>query len=256
MKKTKRSSIILITSLAVAVLLMVSLTLAYLTDFRSTLNVLGIGQGGPSTSGAQSGKRTVMIELTEEKFAAQAVAEAAANNRSYSPTLMNPGTPHEYEKVELYDIVPGMTVNKDSTVGNIGSGRVFVRFRLLRDTTPYTYDTFASELNAKLGLEINEKWEKCTGGDNVNYYYTNNTGAITTLEPGASVPCFETKTQGSNEYTFMIPSDKTNSDLAVFANYLNLVVYAEAIQGAYFTPGALTAADPWDGCDAIQAAIR
>lgn len=264
MKKAKRRSIILITSLAVAVLLMVSLTLAYLTDFRSTLNVLGIGIGSSSSgsgSGSSSGPiRTVMIELTEEEFAKQAIAEALKNGRTYVPTVMNPGRPDEYAKVELYDIVPNMPVNKDSTVGNVGSGAVYVRFRLMSRNaagvdTAYTYAQFDSDLKGKLGLEINSLWRQ--SGDGVNYYYTNNTSAHATLAPGAKAPCFKTSTAaGGQKYTFMIPANATNSDLAIFTDYLNLVVVAEAIQGAYFTPSALTSTDPWAGSGAIQAAIR
>ena len=66
---TKRKLSITILSIAVALLLLVGLTVAYLTDARSVLNRLGIGAGKDENGNI---RKAVMLSLTEPSFAKQA----------------------------------------------------------------------------------------------------------------------------------------------------------------------------------------
>ncbi|MDL2324261.1 hypothetical protein LJC61_03805 [Ruminococcaceae bacterium OttesenSCG-928-A16] len=219
MKTKKRSFVVAVTVLSLVALLLVSFTLAYLTDQRSTLNVLGIGTGGDNGD-----TPTVRIELTEPGFAG---TEGAVT------TPMNPGTENEYSKVELYNVLPGQKVDKDPTITNTGAEAVYVRVKIL-DENDAVVDLNSATL-AVLGASVDAtNWTQ--KGD---YWYLNSTLAV-----GASAKLFTNNGTADEPYTMMIPADKSNQDLADIMGLLNLNIIAESIQSRAFTPD-MTAAEPW-----------
>lgn len=66
--KQKRKFTLAVVSLTLVTLLLVGLTLAYLTDQRTVKNILGFGTGS-------DGKATVQLSLKEVEFARQVVSD-------------------------------------------------------------------------------------------------------------------------------------------------------------------------------------
>ena len=97
--KTKRKSLIVtIMVLALAVLLLVALTLAYLTDQRQTTNVLGIGAD-------EDGLKSVMISLTEPTFEQQVKDAAGAEYAALPQAAAASSNSYQYTQTTSNDIV-------------------------------------------------------------------------------------------------------------------------------------------------------
>lgn len=232
MKTKKRSFVIGITTLSLVMLLLVTFTITYLTDHRNTLNVMGIGVGDNSDTDSNGNpKQTVRIALTEEKFAEYALANGG------TAEIMTNALGEEYEKVELYNIVPGEKINKDSTVKNEGLDKVWVRVKL-SDENGADIDLTAAPYSI-LGAQVNPDFVKHADG----YYYYE-----TALDVGATIPVFVNKGTDADPYTFMIPAGTNNTEMADLIGVLNLNVTADAIQFKAFTPD-FTQEAPWIGED-------
>lgn len=245
--KMKRKSIMILTTLTLVTLMLVGATLAYLTDSRQTLNILGIGIGNKPEEEDKENPNNLMvlIKLTEDEFVAAAKAQNEKN-----VTAMRPGTDDEYSVVKLMGIYPNQRVNKDSKITNIGLGDVYVRVKLVDETgNPIDLNdaTFQKHIKAAIG----DKWVKM--GD---YYYYSVDGtnhakltAKTKTAAAGTVNVFKEeyfdKVNKTGPYTIYIPETANNETAA---KVVQLNVIAEAIQATDFEPGALVAngtGNPW-----------
>lgn len=233
MKRKTRRFTLGMAVLGLAILLLVSFTIAYLTDQRKTLNVLGINTDQDDPNPTPS----VKIKLTEAGFAADPLT---------TTEVMNPGETDEYAKVTLVNILPGQKINKDPTVTNIGTDKVFVRVALLdKDDDPLDLDAGQVEiLDASVDTT---KWTYKSG----YWYYTNGTANCVALDVNASVPVLVSKTLGGVTYTMMIPEDTDNEDIEPYTGILNFQVVAQAVQSREFVPD-MTKTNPWTYSDGTE----
>lgn len=121
-----------------------------------------------------------------------------------------------YDPESTRGIVPGLTVDKDPTVTNIGDNDCYLRVKL--ETVIYTGETVTNDLAAKpedLVVLGSNYWYHANDGF---YYYKD------LLSPADAVTVFETMT---------IPASWGNSYMN---RRLDLVVTAFAIQSDNFTP--------------------
>lgn len=214
MKTKKRGFVVGVTVLTLAVLLLVSFTLAYLTDSRNTLNVLGIGAGRDSSGNVID---TVKIELDEPGF--KQVAETKTDDDG-----------NEY--YELMNVLPGISVDKDPTISNVGAGEVWVRVRLENEagTELKLNESPLSVFNASVDTS---KWIYIDG-----YYYY-----FEKLAVGATgIKFFEEQAGGG---TLKIDEKTGNSAFESLPEVLNMNVIAEAVQGDGFTPNYAGTTNPW-----------
>lgn len=233
--KTKRRSVIAITALTLVSLLLVSFTLAYLTDKRSTLNLLGIGASGPNPGD----DKTVQIKLTEPEFEKVATEKAA----------MAKGEADEFSKLGLYNIVPGQEVNKDPTVTNIGAEDVYIRVKVVSaGANGATINLEENKYVKMLGFTVDtDNWVKV--GDYWYYRVSTNPADAKTgtkLAKNAAVKFFKNIGTAPKNYTMRIPTTIDNEDLTSnnLFGVVNMEIIAEAIQSREFTPD-LTKAVPW-----------
>lgn len=247
-KNNKRRMTVAITAVALVLLMMIGMTLAYLTDQRNVLNVLGIGTGGSSGGGGED-TPTIQISLTEPEFKKGAIE-----------TIMNEGEANEYTMYEMYNILPNVGVYKDPTVTNTGKEVAYVRVKMVKKTavkdadgniTGYVTDPGGAALGVNdlypfANVALATGW---VAGDD-GYFYR-----ATPLAVGESVAFFATQGAGTTEdptHTMKVPAEIDNEDLKEIQGILNLEIVAEAIQGRGFTQD-LTQAAPWGDVPIIPA---
>ncbi|MDL2324262.1 hypothetical protein LJC61_03810 [Ruminococcaceae bacterium OttesenSCG-928-A16] len=224
--KAKRRVAVIATSLALAAIMLVGLTVAYLTDSRTATNVMGIGAGTDSEGNL---KQSVMISLEEPSFVAH------ADEVTY--LLANPDA--EVTEASIENLLPGDNIYKDPTVTNSGADSVYLRVKI--DMA----DAQLQKLVDDFGLEINDGFEKGTDG---YYYYTGSTaGTLAEFTPGSVVEFFKTTGTGTDKYSMSIPSTWKNSDLETFLGSdsasFEMPIIAQAIQFRNFEPTGLA----WTG---------
>lgn len=234
-QKNRRRFTAMVTVLSLLLLLMISLTIAYFTDQRIVLNILGIGAGSDGGGGEVS---TVKIKLTEPGFAA---------TDNVVKELMNPGEADEYAKLELYNILPGQKINKDPTITNIGAEPVYVRVKFVHKVYDETLQTwtstpvkFTESPYSILGAEVDStKWTYKNDG----YWYLN--AALGTEDANKTATVLKNRASGQDPaYTMALPAALDNTTASGLIGLFNLEVVAEAIQSRGFTPD-MNEDDPW-----------
>ena len=248
----KRKSVITITSLTLVALMLIGFTLAFLTDQKRVLNVLGLGVGSsvPGGDPENPDNLSVLLKLHEPKFAV---------DPNVTPKTYNAGTATEYKEYTMMNISPGDHINKDPKVKNVGRDNCYVRMQLVdknKVTTQYPNGTPISNTDLTtgiyqyIGVEVTENWVYNT--NDKFWYYNEETKDLTTTgtkwAPGKEMPIFVEKSATVNgadvKYTMFIPRNANNTQLNTIGKIFKLEVVAEAIQEKNFTPN-LTLTNPW-----------
>lgn len=240
----KRKFTVIVTCLALATLMLVGLTMAYLTDMRSVVNTLGIGKGGDGPDDF-----SVKVSLTEPSF----VAHAKAGSVTY---LNDDAAKGQVTAATNDNILPGDKIYKDPLVGNGGKDSILVRVKtsITEDAMDLLVDEF--------GLVINPLFELQSDG----YYYLMDSGAPAILAPdSAAVPFFLTTGTAPDAYSMTVPlgwdyEDIENELEAVGIDYedFDLTITAEAIQSRNYGGDTGTRPVPWenpDGSDVVATAF-
>lgn len=220
MVKNKKKVLLLAIILALLALFAVGTTLAYLTDVKSVLNILGIGHLG--------GNPYVQIELDEPEY-----------NR-----LLN-GQPF------LADVLPGDTIIKDPTVMNVGSVGVYARITVYKtDMMEPGSEISEMELLEQYGAKVNSEW--FYHDPTRSFYYVGNSLEMAELKSGEISQLFALNNDGvakeftteHGDYTITIDPKSTNHNVGDIY-FMN--IKAEAIQARNFVPDSFSSNDPWIG---------
>lgn len=242
--KTKRRITVMVTSLAVALVLLVGLTMAYLTDSRSVLNQLGIGVGKDENGNI---KQAVQISLEEPSFIAS--LELDGDNPVDSATYLLSDPSEEVTEALKSNLVPGDKIFKDPTITNVGSDSVYLRVKI--DVTADQMEKMTTDL----GLAIND--EIFTKGNDNYWYYTGEKAGASCAEfsPEGVASFFKTTVDADSgrdtelsQYSMLIPNTWKNSDVREFLEVeegesgnllLEMKITAQAIQFKNFEPNGL-----------------
>ncbi len=211
--KTKSKVIIGLVAISLSALLLIGLTIAYLTDQRIVTNTIGVGVNS-------TGKKSVMISLEELSFAAH------ADSATY---LLN-SPDKEIRTAAIYNLLPGDRIYKDPVITNSGGDSVYLRVKINMS------DALVARLTTDLGLVISTDFVKQTDG---YYYYVDAGGDSKEFTSGTSVPFFVTNGTGTDKYSMAIPVTWTNGNIEAFltamgSSTINLEIQAEAIQYSNF----------------------
>lgn len=237
-QKSKRKVTMGVMALALVVILLVSFTIAYLTDSRTVLNLLGIGAGVDENGNP---KQAVMLSLTEPSF----VKKAGSSNVEYltgNGPDAEKGTPGEVTKATVSNLMPGDKIYKDPTIKNTGSEAVYLRVKFDVDSSTL------STLTGTFGLALNDENAATASGffklhTDGYYYFTKDGNDLAKFEPDSVADFFVTQTDESNDkYSMAIPATWGNAELTAFlgtegAKLLELPITAEAIQAKNYDPG-------------------
>lgn len=227
--KSKRKVSIIVTTLTLAVLLLVGMTVAYLTDLREVTNKLGIGVD-------KDGTQNVLVSLKEPAFQ----AKAQAGDVVYGL----PKRTDEPTSVAAYNLKPGDKIFKDPQIKNAGSDSIYVRVKIGMKAA------HLQKLMTDLGLAINPAFVEKDG----YYYYGAGTASAVLAKGSAAIDFFVIKgsdaTNNDHRWTMTIPETWNNDDVKEFAEYMDtkgviqMPIRVEAIQTQNFG-GAI----PWKNSD-------
>lgn len=238
MQKTKRKSAVVIATLSLIALLLVSLTLAFLTDQKSILNIIGLGGNGDG--GTNPSDQDVYISLDEPNFlnsgAVQSVDSVTGETRY---TLANVGA--------------GDSIQKDPTVTAVGVKDIYVRVQLQYTNASgsqviITPDNANSGILSKLSFTINPDWTFHNG----YYYYTAGTANGKALSTGQTASIF---VEDANRNTITVSTSLNNQDVKEINNALNIRVIGQAIGAENFNPNLASAGDGWNGEEVMENTI-
>lgn len=251
--KAKRKSVVVITAITLVALMLVGLTLAYLTDQKNVLNVLGLGRGQtPITPDPENpNNESILIKVHEPGFVNQYC------NPNGTPKDPKQFTTEDvtrgdvtFKKYSLYNVLPNAKINKDPTVKNVGTDKVYIRVQLwtvdannnhVAAITKAQFEDTAG-IYQKLGLKIDTaNWKWHSDG---YLYYVDSASKCKIFESKESAPIFVTTGTGANAYTIHIGERVNNDDFASLNGFLRLEVQADAIQAADFKPD-FSKAVPW-----------
>lgn len=118
--KGKRKWLVGLTALLAATILLISATIAYLTDSRKVTNLLGVGTD-------RDGLQSVLISLNEPSFVLEALIQQGAQTDDVE---FLQGNMDEPIFVRRHNLLPGDYINKDPVVTNIGSNEIYLRFKI------------------------------------------------------------------------------------------------------------------------------
>lgn len=239
--KTKRKLVVGITSLALVLLMLIGMTMAYLTDQRTVLNLLGLGRGKDENGNTV---QAVQISLTEPSF-----VDKADKVTYLGATEEEDGLAPEAVEVIAENLKPNEEIFKDPTIENVGAESVYLRVSANKEKI---------DKLAELGLAINEDDFTFNEADGF-WYYSADGISCAEFKKGESVQFFVVeKLEGAEDelsyYSMKIPALWGNAEIKTFVEefkaiandenaLLELGITAQAIQFESYTPTGLSWAD-------------
>ena len=226
---TNRKISITILSIAVARLLLVCITVAYLSDASSVLTSMGMGACKDENGNI---RKAVMLSLTEPSFAKQAGTDNVEHLTGFE---------NEVTSVSVFSLMPGDKIFKNPTIKNDGTDSVYLRVKI--DMT----DALMAKLSNDLGLTITNTVNGAIGyfvkGADGYYYYTKDGSTCAEFKTGEVVDLFKTTGSGTYKYSMTIPETWKNSDITAFLGTGNelmsdMPIVAQAIQFRNYDPGS------------------